>query len=223
MKIGVITLFPEIFPGPLACSILYKGLEKEYWSLDIIDLKKYHHHVDDTIYGGGDGMLIRADILGQAIDEHMVHYEYLIFMVPFGQPWHQKAAQATSQYSSILFVCGRYEGIDYRIYEYYQSQYSVGFVSIGDYIMAGGEIPAMVVIESIIRLHWLRWKVTEEESFSNNLLEPPQYTRPVQWKGLDVPEILLSGHHGKIAQWKHKKSLEQTKKYRPDLYNNIEK
>jgi tRNA (guanine37-N1)-methyltransferase len=217
MKIGVITLFPEIFPGPLACSILYKGLEKKYWSLEVIDLKKYHHHVDDTIYGGGEGMLIRADVLGQAIDEHMVNYEHLVFMVPFGKPWHQQTAQSFAQYASILIVCGRYEGIDYRIYEYYKSQYSVAFVSIGDYIMAGGEIPAMVIIESVIRLLWLRWKVTQEESFSQNLLEPPQYTRPLEWKGLVVPEVLLSGHHGKIAQWRQQQGEAQTQQYRPDL------
>lgn len=219
MKVGVITLFPEIFPGPLGCSILYKGLEKKYWQLEIIDLKKYGDHCDDIIYGGGEGMLMRADILGKAIDDYINDYEHLIFMIPFGKPWTQQRAIQMAQYSSILMVCGRYEGIDYRIYEYYQQQYSVSFVSIGDYIMAGGEVPAMVIIESVIRLHWLRWQVTDNESFSHGLLEAPQYTRPLEWKGLKVDEVLLSGHHKKIAQWRQEKSLEQTKKYRPDLLN----
>jgi tRNA (guanine37-N1)-methyltransferase len=217
MKIGIITLFPEIFPGPLNCSILNKAQELGYWELNIIDLKQYHHHVDDTIYGGGDGMLIRADILGKAIDDHIKDYDHLIFTVPFGTPLQQSYVNDLSQYKSILMVCGRYEGIDYRIFEYYSQNYSTSFISIGDYIMAGGELPAMVITESIIRLHWLRWQVTKNESFSDGLLEAPQYTRPLEWNGLKVPDVLLSGHHGKIAQWRSSESLKYTKKYRPDL------
>lgn len=222
MKIGIITLFPEIFPGPLDCSILHKAQQLGYWQLNIIDLKKYHDHVDDTIYGGGDGMLIRADILSKAIDDHINNYDHIIFTVPFGQTLKQSLVNELSQHKSILIVCGRYEGIDYRIFHYYSQKYSTSFISIGDYIMAGGELPAMVITESIIRLHWLRWSVTTQESFNNNLLEPPQYTRPLEWNGLKVPDVLLSGHHGKIAQWRYEKSLEYTKKYRPDLLDKLD-
>jgi tRNA (guanine37-N1)-methyltransferase len=217
ITIGIITLFPEIFT-PLNCSIFYKGLEKNYWQLNLIDLKKYGDHVDDTPYGGGDGMLIRADIISQAIDDHITEYDHIIFTVPFGKRLQQNIVKDLSQHSSILIVCGRYEGIDYRIYDYYSKKYNVSFISIGDYILAGGELPAMVISESILRYHLLRWTALNEESFNNNgYLEAPQYTRPLIWNNLSVPDVLRSGNHKNINQWKLQQSLQQTQKYRPDL------
>lgn len=222
-EFGIITLFPEIFPGPLNCSILHKGMMKGYWKLNIIDLKKYAEHVDDTPCGGGDGMIIRADIISQAIDDHINDYDHIIFLVPFGKPWNQSLVQEYfHSYKKILMVCGRYEGIDYRVYDYYNIHYSASFISIGDYIMAGGELPAMVIIESLLRLELLRWTALNQESFmitNNNcqLLEPPQYTRPIEWRSMAVPSVLLEGNHKLQNQWKLQQSIEQTKKYRPDL------
>ena len=227
MKIGIITLFPEIFPGPIGCSVLKRGLIEKSWELCIINLKEYAAHLDDTPYGGGEGMIIRADILGKCIDDHISQYEELVFPVPFGIPWTQKQIEMIGKRKSLLFVCGRYEGIDYRIYQHYEAHYNVSYFSIGDYIMCGGELPAMVIIESLVRTHLLRPSVIQEESFSTvgednqRLLESPQYTRPENWRNLPVPPILLSGHHKNIAQWKLEQSLLCTKKYRPDLLNDF--
>jgi tRNA (guanine37-N1)-methyltransferase len=173
-------------------------------------------------------MIIRADILGKCIDDYIEQYEELVFPVPFGIPWSQKQIETVGKKKSLLFVCGRYEGIDYRIYDYYAAHYSVSYFSIGDYIMCGGELPAMVMIESLIRTHLLRPSVVQEESFGrilggkHRLLESPQYTRPENWRDLEVPKVLLSGNHKNIAQWKHQQSLIYTEKYRPDLLESFE-
>lgn len=221
MKVGVLTLFPQMFPGPLNYSIIGRGLINKIWELEVIDLYANGKHIDDKPFGGGAGMLIRADIITEFIDKNMVNYDVIAFLVPFGKVFNQKICNELQNINSILFVCGRYEGIDYRVYEYCEKKYSTMFLSMGNYILCGGEIAAMAIIEAIVRLKVIKKERSFlEESFSdfnNNLLEAPQYTKPVKWENMEVEEVLRSGHHGKIRQWHKQKSIEQTLKYRPEL------
>lgn len=223
MKVKVLTIFPELFPGFLGASLTGKALEKGLWSLEAVDIRDYafdkHGSVDDTPCGGGAGMVMRPDVLGAAIDA-----EYqggrLIYMSPRGKPLTQKMSHELSLSKNITIICGRFEGIDQRVLD----EYKIEEISIGDYILTGGEQAAMVMLDSIIRLlpNVLGNEASKEnESFEQGLLEHPQYTRPVEWKGRLVPDVLLNGNHKLISQWQKEQAEQITKERRPDLFQGV--
>jgi len=226
MKFTILTLFPDFFPGPLDFSLSGKSYNK-LWELELVNLRDYatapHHRVDDKPCGGGSGMVMKADVLGNAIDHTLSkgHYDRLIYPSPRGKIFKQHHAQDLIQSKNILFLCGRYEGVDQRIIDYYQFEE----YSIGDYVLSGGEIAATVMIDSILRHLPGNIKnnhVHHDESFHQilgieNILEYPHYTRPLNWKNMQVPEILISGDHKKVDEYKRNQALEYTKKNRPDL------
>lgn len=217
MKFTLLTIFPEMFPGSLGYSIAGEALNNGRWSLETVDLKQFglgkYKHIDDSPYGGGAGMVIRADVLEKALDGRK---KPIIYLSPRGKALtHQKAVEL-AKLDEITLLCGRYEGIDERVIEHY----GIEELSIGDYILSGGEPAALVVMDAIIRLlpEVIGNNETHfEESFSDGLLEYPHYTRPAEWRGLKVPEILTSGDHKKVAEWRKEKSLEITRERRPDL------
>lgn len=222
MKFTVLTLFPEMFPGMLGHSLAGKALENGLWALKTIDVKEYgigkFKHVDDAPYGGGAGMVIRPDVLEKAIEENLTaeQQKKIIYMSPRGKVLDQSIASELSKKDEIIIICGRYEGIDERVIEHY----NIEEVSVGDYILSGGEPAAMILMDAVVRLLPEvvgNFDTHSEESFSNNLLEYPHYTRPAEWKDKKVPEILSSGDHKKVADWRKQQSLEITKKRRPDL------
>lgn len=229
LKVKIFTLFPEIFPGILGSSIVGDALKQGLWQLEIIDIRDFgigtRKTVDDTIFGGGSGMLIRADVLGPAIEANIpeISQTKIIYPSPRGEVFNQKKAVELSKIKELAIICGRYEGIDERVIEEYQMEE----ISIGDYVLSGGELPAMVMLDAVIRnLDGVLGgdESLKEESFGNgqgsmfdNLLEYPHYTKPQIWKDRKVPEILLSGHHKNIDEWRLKKAIEITKERRVDL------
>ncbi len=225
-KITLFTLFPEMFPGPLGASIASKALEKGVWGFKCVDIRQYaqdkHSTVDDTPCGGGAGMVMRPDVLGAAIEANKTEGMKLVYMSPRGKPLTQEKAYELANTKEIGVICGRYEGIDERVIE----EYGLEEISIGDYILSGGEVAALVLADTCIRLlpGVLGNKSTlSEESFGENadyagLLEYPLYTRPVEWKGRNVPEVLLSGHHAEINNWRLEQAREITEKRRIDLW-----
>ncbi|MHA1540610.1 MAG: tRNA (guanosine(37)-N1)-methyltransferase TrmD [Alphaproteobacteria bacterium] len=215
----ILTLFPEMFPGTLGQALAGKALEKKLWNLHTINIRDFandvHKTVDAPPYGGGAGMVLRADIVGKAIES--LPKIPLYYMSPRGEPFTQKMAKEFAKTDSIGLLCGRYEGLDERVL----THYNIKEISIGDYVLSGGEIASQVVLDAILRLReGVMGKMTslDQESFENNLLEYPQYTRPAEWKKLTVPEVLLSGHHKKIDAWRKKESEKITQKNRPDLW-----
>ncbi|MCI8636631.1 MAG: tRNA (guanosine(37)-N1)-methyltransferase TrmD [Clostridia bacterium] len=218
MKFDVLTLFPEMFE-PLKSSIIGKAIEKKLIDINIINIRDFsedkHKKVDDTPYGGGAGMVMKPDVIDRAYQSINGENAKVIYMSPQGKPLNQEKVEILSKESHIVLLCGHYEGIDQRILDKIVDEE----ISIGDYVLTGGEIPAMVLIDSVSRYvdGVLNQDSIGEESFSNGLLEYPQYTRPEIFDGKSVPEILLSGHHEKIKQWRKEKSLEITKMKRPDL------
>ena len=221
MRLDILTLFPDMF-SPLKESIIKRATDNNVVDLNIIQIRDFsldpHKKTDDVPYGGGAGMVMTPQPLYDAIMSVKRDNSKVIYLSPRGKVFNQKMAKAYStDCDHIILVCGHYEGIDQRIIDLLVDEE----VSIGDYVLTGGELPAMVVADSIIRL--LEGVITssslEEESFSSGLLEYPQYTRPQNFKGLEVPEVLLSGHHANIAKWRKEKSLEITKLNRPDLLN----
>ena len=225
MNFTVLTLFPELIENAMNTSICKRAMEKGYISLDTIDIRDFAENkngrVDDYTYGGGAGMLMQAGPVYSAYKEacRRLNKEkaYAIYMTPQGRVFDQRVAEELAQHEDLVIICGHYEGIDERALE----EIGTDNISIGDYVLTGGELAAMVVIDSISRLvpGVLNNDVSAEtESFSDGLLEYPQYTRPVEFRGKKVPEVLLSGHHAKIDEWRHEKSLERTKRFRPDLY-----
>lgn len=218
MKFDVLTLFPEMFE-PLKSSIIGKAIEKKLIDINIINIRDFsedkHKKVDDTPYGGGAGMVMKPDVVDRAYQSINGKNAKVIYMSPQGKPLNQEKVENLSKESHIILLCGHYEGIDQRVLDKIVDEE----ISIGDYVLTGGEIPAMVLIDSVSRYidGVLNQDSIGEESFSNGLLEYPQYTRPEIFDGKSVPEILLSGHHEKIKQWRKEKSLEITKKKRPDL------
>lgn len=219
MKVKILTLYPEIFPGFLGISLTGKALAEGKWSLETVNIRDYatdkYGSVDDTPCGGGAGMVMRADILGAAIDAHFKSGK-LIYMTPRGKPLTQAKLHELSKEPELTIICNRFEGVDERIVEAYQPDE----ISIGDYVLTGGEQAAMILLDGVIRLiDGVLGNVdsAQEESFENGLLEYPQYTRPTEWKGLKVPDVLLSGHHANIAKWRKEQSLKITEKRRPDL------
>jgi len=218
----IITLFPELFPGPLGASVLGRGLNEGLWSLRATQLRDFatdrHRTVDDTPSGGGAGMVLKPDILARAIDTiaPATDPRPRILMSPRGRPLTQARAHELATGPGAVIICGRFEGVDQRVIEARQLEE----ISIGDYVLAGGEVAAMVLLEAVVRLIpgvLGALDSRDEESFENGLLEYPQYTRPQSFEGQDIPAVLTSGDHGKIARWRHEQSLELTRARRPDL------
>ena len=203
LKATILTIFPEIFPGFLGVSLTGKALKDGLWQLETVNIRDYafdkHGSVDDTPCGGGAGMIMRPDVLGNAIEHHHKGGK-IIYMSPKGRPLTQKMVHQLSKEDHLTIICGRFEGVDERVIE----EYGIEEISIGDYILTGGEQAAMIMLDAVVRLLpgvLGNAASTENESFEQNLLEYPQYTRPIEWKGRKVPEILLSGHHENVAKW----------------------
>ena len=218
MKFDVLTLFPEMFEI-LNQSIIGKAIEKELININLINIRDFskdkHKKVDDTPYGGGAGMVMKPDVVYDAYQSIKDRNAKVIYMSPQGNPLNQKKVEELSKENHLIILCGHYEGIDQRVLDKIVDEE----ISIGDYVLTGGEIPAMVLIDSVSRYveGVLKEDSIKEESFSNGLLEYPQYTRPEVFEGMKVPEVLLSGHHENIEKWRKEKSLEMTKKKRPDI------
>ena len=228
LEIKILTAYPEIFPGTLGFSILGKALEEKKWSLDIVNLHDFgideRKNIDDEPFGGGPGMVIRADVVENAllsIDYPKDLKRQLIYLTPSGKPLKQSNLLEFIEFNQLIILCGRFEGVDERAIKILNFME----LSIGDYVLVGGEIASQVLVEGCIRLLPGVLGQPEsllEESFSSNLLEYPQYTRPQVWKDAqnndhDVPEILLSGHHEKIKEWRKDKTIKKTQLVRPDL------
>lgn len=223
----VITLFPDSFPGTLGLSLTGKALKDGLWQLDAVDLRRFgegkHRNVDDTPAGGGAGMVLRADVMGHALDEarrRMPAEAPILYLSPRGRPFDQAMARRLARGTGATLICGRFEGLDQRVIDHH----AITEVSIGDYVLTGGEIAAQVLLDATIRLLpgvLGNAESTEEESFSEGLLEHPQYTRPATWNGREIPEILLSGNHGAIARWRRTQSEALTQARRPDLWARL--
>ena len=218
MKFDVLTLFPEMFQA-IKQSILGRAEEKNLIQINLINIRDFskdkHKKVDDTPYGGGAGMVMRADVVYDAYKSVQNENSKVIYLTPQGKKLDQKKVEELSKEKHLILLCGHYEGIDQRVIDKIVDEE----ISIGDYVLTGGELPAMVLIDSVSRYveGVLSESSTNEESFSQGLLEYPQYTRPETFEGVKVPEILLSGHHENIKKWREEKSLENTKLKRPDL------
>ena len=222
----VFTLYPEFFPGPLSKGLYGKALSKNLWNLNIINIRDAaedkHKTVDDTPYGGGSGMLLKADVLAKSLDQNKIEGEKVIYLSPKGKKFDQNYARELSNEKSVSFICGHFEGVDERVL----STRNIEEISIGDYILSGGETAAFVMIDSILRL--LPGVLGNEnsridESFENGLLEYPQYTKPQIWEEKAVPEVLLSGDHSKIKDWRLSQSEAITRVRRPDLWQKYKK
>lgn len=218
MKFNILTLFPEMF-NTVQKSIIGKAIEKGIIEINLINIRDFsknkHKKVDDTPYGGGAGMVMRADVVYDAYKSIENKNAKVIYMSPQGKKLNQQKVEELSKEENLIILCGHYEGIDQRVIDEIVDEE----ISIGDYVLTGGEIPAMVLIDSVSRYieGVISKESTSEESFSNGLLEYPQYTRPEVFNGKNVPEILISGHHENIDKWRKEKSIEITKKKRPDL------
>jgi tRNA (guanine37-N1)-methyltransferase len=219
----VLTLFPEMFPGPLGASLAGTALAEGKWRLAAVDLRDFgigrHRSVDDTPAGGGPGMVMRADVVGPAIDtaREQMPDAPVIYLSPRGEPLTQSRVRALSQGPGMSLLCGRFEGLDQRVLE----ARDIEEISIGDFILSGGEIAAMALIDACVRLQpgvVGEAESLEFESFERGLLEYPHYTRPREWEGHDIPEVLLSGDHKKIEQWRREQAEKVTKERRPDLW-----
>ena len=222
----VFTLYPEVFPGPLSKGLYGKALSKELWNLKVVNIRDAaedkHKTIDDTPYGGGSGMLLKADTLAKSLDQNKIEGDRIIYLSPKGKKFDQLYAQELSKEKSVSFICGHFEGVDERVL----STRNIEEVSIGDYVLSGGETAAFVVIDSILRL--LPGVLGNEnskmdESFENGLLEYPQYTKPQIWEEKAVPEVLLSGDHNKIKDWRLSQSEAITRDRRPDLWQKYKK
>ena len=222
----VFTLYPEVFPGPLSKGLYGKALSKELWNLKVVNIRDAaedkHKTVDDTPYGGGSGMLLKADTLAKSLDKNKIEGDRIIYLSPKGKKFDQLYAQELSKEKSVSFICGHFEGVDERVL----STRNIEEVSIGDYVLSGGETAAFVVIDSILRL--LPGVLGNEnskmdESFENGLLEYPQYTKPQIWEEKAVPDVLLSGDHNKIKDWRLSQSEAITRDRRPDLWQKYKK
>jgi tRNA (guanine37-N1)-methyltransferase len=220
-RASVLSILPDIFPGPLGASLAGKALAAGAWSLDVVDIRAFatdkHRTVDDTPAGGGPGMVMKADVLGRAIDATAADQRPRLLLSPRGAPLTQARVEALAGGPGVVLICGRFEGVDQRVI----AGRSLEEVSVGDYILSGGEIAAMVLIDACVRL--LPGVMGEpasrtEESFSEGLLEYPQYTRPQVWDGQPIPEVLVSGDHRKIAAWRQAEAEKLTRERRPDLW-----
>jgi tRNA (guanine37-N1)-methyltransferase len=231
----ILTIFPELFPGPLASSVTGAALAKNLWSCETINIRDYAKDkrgtVDDTPYGGGAGMVLKADVIADAIESlpplQKEASHRIIYLSPRGKVFTQKIARELAQETEITLLCGRYEGVDQRVLD----EFEIEEISIGDYVLSGGEIAAYVLIDAVLRNVEGVLGADEslnEESFGaknnsdfDNLLEYPHYTKPQEWRGRTVPEILTQGHHKKISEWRKSQAIELTKKNRPDLFEKF--
>jgi len=225
-KAQIFTLYPEIFPGPLNKGLYGKALSKKIWDLKVVNIRDSaedkHKTVDDTPFGGGSGMLLKPDVLAKSIDQNIKIGERIFYLSPKGKKFDQKIAKDLAKEKYINLICGHFEGIDERIL----STRNIEEISIGDFILSGGETAAFVIIDSILRL--LPGVIGNEmskkdESFENGLLEYPQYTKPLIWEKKSVPEVLLSGDHAKIKDWRLSQSEAITRDRRPDLWQKYKK
>ena len=228
----VITLFPEVFPGTLGCSVLGRALRENIWSLEVLNLRDFglgkHKDVDSTPSGGGPGMVLKPDVVDSAIIAATKNISLkeenwpIIYLSPRGQPLAQNVSKKLTKMNGIVILCGRFEGIDQRVID----KWNMWEISLGDFILTGGEIAAQALIDSIVRNipNVLGNDLSiKNESFSDGLLEHPQYTKPSNWNGQIVPKILLSGNHKKVKEWQNQKSIEVTKSRRPDLFSKSKK
>jgi len=222
----VFTLYPEMFPGPLASGLYKKALDKKLWSLEVVNIRDYsldkHKTVDDTPFGGGSGMLMRADVIANSLDKNISNKkEPIIYLSPKGIKFDQNYAKKIMN-NNLNIICGHFEGVDERLLK----TRNIEEVSIGDFILSGGEIGAFVVIDTIVRLIPEVLGNSEsltEETFERNLLEYPQYTKPQKWEKKDIPDVLLSGDHAKIKDWRLTQSEDITRRRRPDLWKKYKK
>ena len=222
----IFTLYPDFFPGILKKGIYGRAMKKSLWSLDVINLRNYaedkHKTVDDTPYGGGEGMVIKPDIVAKAIDQNLNNDEKIIYLTPKGKSFNQNRAKNFLKDKKINIICGHFEGIDQRVIE----TRGIEEISIGDFILSGGETAAYVILDSILRLVpgvLGNENSCKDESFENGLLEYPQYTKPQIWEKIAVPEVLLSGDHSKIKNWRLSQSEAITRLRRPDLWQKYKK
>ena len=222
----VFTLYPEVFPGPLSKGLYGKALSNKLWDLKVINIRDSandkHKTVDDNPYGGGSGMLIKPDELAKSIDQNIGTGERVFYLSPKGKKFDQKLAQDLSKEKSVALICGHFEGVDERVL----NTRNIEEISIGDYILSGGETAALVVLDSILRLLpgvLGNEKSSMDETFENGLLEYPQYTKPQIWEEKSVPEVLLSGDHSKIKDWRLSQSEAITRVRRPDLWQKYKK
>ena len=222
----VFTLYPEVFPGPLSKGLYGKALSNKLWNLNVINIRDVatdkHKTVDDTPYGGGTGMLMKADVLANALDQNNKKGERVFYLSPKGKKFDQKLALDLSKEKSISLICGHFEGVDERVL----TTRNIEEISVGDYILSGGETAALVVLDSILRLLpgvLGNDKSSHDETFENGLLEYPQYTKPQIWEEKSVPEVLLSGDHSKIKDWRLSQSEAITRVRRPDLWQKYKK
>ncbi len=223
MKFKILTLFPELFPGPLKHSLTGKALQKRKFIIDTINIRdfsdKKSNAVDDTPYGGGAGMIIKADVMQKALDHASIglgEKSKIIYLSPGGKQLNSKIISRLQKFKELVLICGKYEGIDQRFIE----KNKIEEISIGDYVLSGGELASFILIDTCVRLipEVLGNKESlKSESFQDNLLEYPQYTKPADWKGMKVPSVLLKGNHQEISDWRLQKSIEKTKTVRPDL------
>ena len=221
LEVKIFTLYPDIFPGPLNIGIYKKAKENKLWDLKVINIRKYskdkHHAVDDTPFGGGSGMLLRPDVVALALDENIKKDEKIIYLSPKGKRFDQKEARSLSKLKKVNILCGHFEGIDQRLLE----TRNIEEYSLGDFVLSGGETASFVFVDALLRLlpGVLGNKdSTKEETFENDLLEYPQYTKPKEWEGKSPPEVLFSGDHAKIKGWRLSQSEAITRRQRPDLW-----
>ena len=222
----VFTLYPELFPGPLGSGLYKKAHEKKLWSLEVVNIRDYatdkHKTVDDTPFGGGSGMLMRADIIANSLDKNISSKnEPIIYLSPKGKKFDQVYAKKILE-KNINIICGHFEGVDQRLLE----TRNIEEVSVGDFVLSGGEIGAFVVIDTIVRLIpgvLGNSNSLSEETFERNLLEYPQYTKPQKWEKKNIPDVLLTGDHAKIKDWRLSQSRDITRRRRPDLWEKYKK
>ena len=222
MKFKILTLFPEMYPGPIKYSIIGKALSKKIFSIETINIRKFSKlkskSVDDKPFGGGAGMIIKPDILQSALDSiKRSKNSKIIYFSPRGKLLKQACSKDLIKYDELILICGRYEGIDER----FLIHNNIQELSVGDYVLSGGEIASFILIDTCVRLIpevLGNRNSLDFESFERYLLEYPQYTKPFEWNKIKVPDVLISGNHSKISKWREKKSIEKTKKTRPDLW-----
>ncbi|MDD4763068.1 MAG: tRNA (guanosine(37)-N1)-methyltransferase TrmD [Sphaerochaetaceae bacterium] len=223
MKFSILTLFPEIIESFFTTSIMARSVASDTISYDVVNFRDYatdkHKTCDDAPYGGGAGMVLKPEPLGSALDAIQAKNKRVIYPTPSGKRFTQAYARELSKEDQLVIICGRYEGIDQRIIDLYVDDE----ICIGDYVISSGEVAALVIVDAVYRLvdGVISDESLEEESFTDGLLEYPQYTRPATYCGIDVPEILLSGHHAQIGQWRFKKRLEKTFRNRPELLQDM--
>ena len=225
-QVKIFTLYPDFFPGILSKGIYGRAIEKSLWNLDVINIRDYakdkHKTVDDTPYGGGEGMVLKPDVVAKALDQNLKKNEKIIYLTPKGKTFDQNKAKKFLNEKKINILCGHFEGIDQRVIE----SRGIEEISIGDYILSGGETAAYVILDSILRLVpgvLGNENSYKDESFENGLLEYPQYTNPQIWENTPVPEVLLSGDHSKIKDWRLSQSEAITRHRRPDLWQKYKK